>query len=800
MVPPRLRPFIAIAALLFLVAHLPFLARTLDDIDSINFALGIRRFDPTLHRPHPPGYPIYIAIGKAGTAVLDVVRPPANRSRPGAAVGPQRDVPASSRGNEVTVLAFWSALFGALALWPLMQFFGALEQGSTRRESSGAAVRGAGNAEAWRAAAAAGLTLACPVYWFTAVRPMSDLPGLAMTLIAQALLATAFARQGLREGGTGMREGPAVSGRLIVLGSFTAAVAIGFRSQAAWLTLPLLAVVLLDRAGRGAAAALLGSVMSFAIGAALWAVPLVIAAGGWTRYLRAVFDQAGEDFSGVDMFLNFPSARRLALGLVHTFVLPWGWTPVAVIVIGLAVVGGLVMLWRSRPSLVLLAAAVGPYAIFHLLVQETITTRYALPLIPAMAFLAVQGLRLVLRRFAPLGAAAIALACLVLAVPATRLYAASGSPLFRALDEIERLARPGSPGTLGMHQVFARGIEAGAPAIETILPSPPRREWLELAKYWQAGGSGPIWFLADPRRTDLALVDPASRHLVRFFGWSFPSERVMSGVRPDTVELLRIDPPGWFALQGWALTPETAGMARFDHAEPGTRPISAWVRHRSEPVTLMIGGRNLQTSGPSAEISVTFDGRTVRRWTVEAGPRSSLVFVDLAAGALEGAGTYGRLDIAASSVGAGTGPANVAIKQFDLQPLDRPVAGFDAGWHEAEFSLSQGRSWRWTSEAARLRVRHGGHDLVLHLAGEDPLRNFDGAPIVVVRAGTEVLHRFEPASSFSIDVIVPRAALDSSEGLLTIETSRIFVPDERTGNGDDRHLGLRMFDVRVRPR
>ena len=46
------------------------------------------------------------------------------------------------------------------------------------------------------------------------------------------------------------------------------------------------------------------------------------------------------------------------------------------------------------------------------------------------------------------------------------------------------------------------------------LPSPRGREWLELVKYWNEGGTGPVWFLAEPRRTDLALVDPAS-HVLR---------------------------------------------------------------------------------------------------------------------------------------------------------------------------------------------------------------------------------------------------------------------------------------------
>ena len=55
---------------MFLAAHLPFLPPTLEDIDSINFALGVRDFDVAQHQPHPPGYPVFIALAKASTAVL----------------------------------------------------------------------------------------------------------------------------------------------------------------------------------------------------------------------------------------------------------------------------------------------------------------------------------------------------------------------------------------------------------------------------------------------------------------------------------------------------------------------------------------------------------------------------------------------------------------------------------------------------------------------------------------------------------------------------------------------------------
>src|SRR5688500_17672764 len=57
----------------YLAAHLPSLAPSLEDIDSINFALGLRDFDPSRHQPHPPGSPVYIALGRALLAIVSAL-------------------------------------------------------------------------------------------------------------------------------------------------------------------------------------------------------------------------------------------------------------------------------------------------------------------------------------------------------------------------------------------------------------------------------------------------------------------------------------------------------------------------------------------------------------------------------------------------------------------------------------------------------------------------------------------------------------------------------------------------------
>jgi hypothetical protein len=61
-----LRPKLEIALLTASVAVTRFIFRShyLYDLDSVNFALGMRRFDPRDHQPHPPGYFLYVCLGR----------------------------------------------------------------------------------------------------------------------------------------------------------------------------------------------------------------------------------------------------------------------------------------------------------------------------------------------------------------------------------------------------------------------------------------------------------------------------------------------------------------------------------------------------------------------------------------------------------------------------------------------------------------------------------------------------------------------------------------------------------------
>ena len=59
----RYRGLLVLAGLL-IVTRVACRSRYLYDIDSINFALGMQRFDPSVHQPHPPGYFLYICLGR----------------------------------------------------------------------------------------------------------------------------------------------------------------------------------------------------------------------------------------------------------------------------------------------------------------------------------------------------------------------------------------------------------------------------------------------------------------------------------------------------------------------------------------------------------------------------------------------------------------------------------------------------------------------------------------------------------------------------------------------------------------
>ena len=208
---------LAALACLFFIVHLLFLPPELEDIDSVNFALGVRDFDVARHQPHPPGYPVFIALGKVSTAALKA---------------------AGVASAEPRALALLSALAGTALIPLLFALFRRLA---------------ADDNLAWWAMAVA---ICSPLLWFTALRPLSDLTGLALAVAAQVCLLAALAKPANGRAGepanenieisfTGSPVHPFTGCAALVTGAALCGLAAGVRVQTVMLTAPLFLAVLI---------------------------------------------------------------------------------------------------------------------------------------------------------------------------------------------------------------------------------------------------------------------------------------------------------------------------------------------------------------------------------------------------------------------------------------------------------------------------------------------------------------------------------------------------------------------------
>ena len=229
--------------------------------------------------------------------------------------------------------------------------------------------------------------------------------------------------------------------------------------------------------------------------------------------------------------------------------------------------------------------------------------------------------------------------------------------------------------------------------------------------------------------------------------WGFPRERFIGGVRPDIVDLIRIDsPPGWFADEGWHLTSETLNMSERLGRSGGV----AYVRSRPDGALLVIGGEHTaagssQTAAGAASVSLTIDDRAIDRWDVPAGGRF-FRRIALEPGMLAGNAPFSRL--VASYASPSGRPQSVRLTQFAVASPNEAFLVQHAGWNEIEYSRELQRRWRWTTARAQTFVNSGGRDLTLAIAGESPLRYSDAPPRVTIRAGNQVLATAEPSGDF----------------------------------------------------
>lgn len=706
---------LALTAVAVLATRLAYLPATLEDIDSVNFDLGVHRFNPVGDQPHPPGYAVFIAVAK-------LVHPLFH---------------SHARG-----LAFPSALFSALVLFPLYGLF---------RHLVGRPA----------AALACMLVVFNPLFWLNSVRPMSDITGFAAIAGAQCLLVRALAAAG------DTRERHRLAWCLGVAG---AALAVGVRVQAGMLVAPVLALgfFMLPHLRLHTVAVFTGT-------CALWIVPTVVASGGVRQFLARQAEVVAEAWPSEPLVSGL-TWERMYRRAADIMILPWGSTWLAAALL-LAAAAGVFLLWRhQRRSLAIMLLLFAPYALYHYVLQAP-SLRYTIPILPLVAVPASMALARVVRGRA-LGLAAIAAVFAVVSVratlPALDAYAGGPSPPAGAVYYLQQVAHAEPDSVVAGNYVFHRYLPELAPSA-TILRTKPNQEWRALNRFWVAGEHRPIWFLRDSGRTILRLKDPQAQTRIAMWQWPDPLMRLIRGARPTRIELVRLDPPRWFAESGFLLTAEAGPAERVSREQHLLFMRSDLTSH-----DLVVSG----TSPRKAVVTVVVGKHAQSRWFVNDhfSVRASLPpdpsaepYVPV------------RLDA--------TEPlllTNVSLNSDAGELL--PATGFHAPERD-----EVGREFRWMGPKAEVTLPGSGSPVRVTMEGQVPVHHFSQPMTLRVEVPGAQAHTYQLTErDFQVKFDLP--AIDRGTiTTITLETSQSFVPDELERNGDRRTLAVRVYDLRAAP-
>jgi hypothetical protein len=487
------RWLLALAVAAVLLSRVVFVPQTLEDLDSTNFARALVEYNPVHHRPHPPGYPVYVALAKIAQAL----------------------VPGTARS-----LAALSAVAQALLLLALLALFRSL-------------------APAAPALTATLLAITTPALWFNGARPMSDSVGLLFIVSTQALLL-----QALR------------APRLLALASLLVGLAPGARLQSVFLTLPLWLYVLAKspgrraRAGAAAAAGVLAwfaPLLYFSGGPAKY-----LAAFSDTLGQAAAFEPLLSDFTlnraahTLRLALLGPWAQpslgmvMLGLSLAGFFTAAWRRPDrLGLALLAFAPYFVVHLLLQHVETLRYTLPYVPLFAYLAAEAFDAVADRLRLLAVPA--------------RLAPAALAAWAAA---LTLPALQVFASRPSPPYAALQQLVQVAQPPQRFAVAGHYVFGPYVDETNPwGLDRLFAAKPGGAVARLREFWLGGGRKDILFVAQPGRTDLESIDARSRLSIGDWRWPFDGV-FLTGARPMAAELLKISPPGFFAGPGFLLSLE----------------------------------------------------------------------------------------------------------------------------------------------------------------------------------------------------------------------------------------------------
>ena len=707
--------------------------------DEILFGRALRHFDVSKHAPHPPGFPVFVALGKLANALLH---------------------------DEFAALVAVNFVFASLLAAALFYLF--REIFNDRR------------------IAVTGALLGCffPNVWVYSCSPRSDTPALVLGIIGLTL----------------MLRGRA-SRRMLIAGCALLGVAMGVRVTVLPAMGVITALVLLEWLRRREWRLAVLCVALIGFGIVSWYVPMVWL-HGWRKYREAVsshgsfvlFDDSILS-TGINGWVSH-RARRFFVDL-------WGDVWMVGTVYGLSALGVVLLARRKyRAALGWLLAAFVPYLVFTFLLNNPMqTVFYAQPFQPLFAALIaaalVLGGELVFTRVPALRHTGVVLAIgLTLAIGEwawwpVKLIHREPSPVFRAITDLRARLDP-QRDELRHEILFEPQVQFLMPEYQTLTQEKiqlPEPNLLEAAyqtgrtfALTQAplpfGNSEPYYWYAARGRRRIAKMS-LERYLLNYVTEITPVWQV-------------IYQSGWYGVEHdgpntWQWMGRRAQVALFNEF------TAMQLKVRGAVVTLRDG------SHPT--VTLRLDGREVARFTPKEDVFEHTVNVQPEAGRFWSVLTL-EVDpiVTPKGLGLSNDERELGLRCYEVkwtpqapatrQPLT-PAQFLGEGWDEVEADDS-GR-WRWMAERGGIKLPPLAGDAKLDMelrVAERP----DGQPIrLTITLAGQVLESFiPPQGRFLKSYRVPLSLHNNTASEL------VFTTDHAVPEGD-RRFGLQAFRVNWKP-
>ena len=668
--------------------------------DDILFARALHRFDVSAHSPHPPGFPIFVMLGRLGYAVL---------------------------GDEHRAYAAVSLVFGSLLGASLFYFYREVFHDSTV------------------ALAGALIGSFAPNVWVHGSALRSDGPALTLGIIGLTL-----AIRGLRSRGS-----------LLMAGALFG-LSMGVRITLLPVMGPALTFVLLDRL-RARRWQIVSATLAVAAGTVLsWCVPLVLHTG-WRAYRAAVAQHAQYTFS-TDAFLATAASAMPRFRLQRFFVDIWGaWWLMGIVYTCAGGGVALLLRRRQWRAIGWLAVSFLPIMAFTLAINTPLAAPlYSLPYVPLFAGLAgfaiVTGARLIAHRMrrpglahiGPMLAGGLTIGLIVWTYPVIAMLRSEESPPVRAAEYLRRTLDPDRDflyydGLFQPHVIFYlpqlkmshQGIE---PDLNLIDPLPDRRYAYSLtaepllgvggqAFHWASRlGSRRLFALSIGRYFDAYVSGPLAMFPVRFLSGWFPQEH-----RGKTT---------WRWMGGRSRTAMYVGADRMTLHLRAVLPPSV----PQLTVVLRLDGAEvdrLRPMGDTIDRTLTVRPGGGRLWSILALQTDQVTTSSLAGPSTNGRELGLQCYELTWSAADNSRPTITSQDQF-----------LGSGWYPLE---TNGRaSWRWTKDQAVAYLPPIEGDGRLEVTMRVPEGSDGTRSTVTVEVAGQVLDRFQPlAGLFTNSYRVP---------------------------------------------